>query len=311
MSNSASRNSPKIKKIATSPLLLLLLVGTLLAISVLLSKVSAGLQAPMLTYLALAMGGSGIVLLIMTRGIQTAKIGVPGFLFYSLGAGGLMALGSALGYLTIHKVGAAFIALALAFPPVLTWLLSLVLKMERFDAFRVGGLLISLSGGVLLAINKGISAPADTGAILVACAMPVVLAVGNVFRTRFWPKNVSPEELAAAMLICGALLTLPFALYFEGASQIAPAINAPVLLVLLIAVITFVAQYVAMFRLQQIAGPVFLSQIGSIAALIGSPVAVLVLGEKLPDGFALAATLIIIGLAAFQYRGAVLRAKEV
>lgn len=311
MSNSASRNSPKIKKIATSPLLLLLLVGTLLAISVLLSKVSAGLQAPMLTYLALAMGGSGIVLLIMTRGIQTAKIGVPSFLFYSLGAGGLMALGSALGYLTIHKVGAAFIALALAFPPVLTWLLSLVLKMERFDAFRVGGLLISLSGGVLLAINKGISAPADTGAILVACAMPVVLAVGNVFRTRFWPKNVSPEELAAAMLICGALLTLPFALYFEGASQIAPAINAPVLLVLLIAVITFVAQYVAMFRLQQIAGPVFLSQIGSIAALIGSPVAVIVLGEKLPDGFALAATLIIIGLAAFQYRGAVLRAKEV
>ena len=311
MSNYTKRVSPNIQNLAASPLFLLLVVGALLAVSVLLSKVAAGLHAPMLTYLAFAMGGSGIVLLIMTRGVRTGPASVFSFMFYSLGAGGLMALGSALGYLTIHKVGAAFIALALVFPPVLTWLLSLVLKMERFDAYRIGGLLISLSGGVLLAINKGISAPSDTAAILVACAMPVVLACGNVFRTRYWPKGANPRELAAAMLICGALLTLPFALYFEGTSQIASAINAPIFLILLIAVVTFVAQYVAMFQLQQIAGPVFLSQIGSVAALIGSPVAVFALGEKLPDGFVLSAILIIIGLAAFQYRGVILRARGI
>jgi drug/metabolite transporter (DMT)-like permease len=292
------------RPLTATPLTLLLIVGSLLAISVLLSKVAAGLQAPMLTYLALAMGGSGLILTLMSRGVRVGQAGVVHLLLYSLGAGALMALGSALGYLTVHKVGAAFIALALAFPPMLTWLLSLVLRIERFDLLRVSGLLTGLAGGVLLAVNKGIGAPSDTGAILVASAMPVVLAAGNVFRTRFWPKGASPRELAGAMLICGGVVTLPFGLYLEGAAGLATVLHAPMLLVLMIAIATFVAQYAAMFRLQQIAGPVYLSQIGSVAAIVGSPVAVLALGEKLPDGFVLTALLIGLGLAIFQYRAA-------
>ena len=289
---------------ASRALPLLLVVGSLLAVSVLLSKIAASLHAPMLTYLTLAMGGSGLVLTFMNGRTRRGDGGLAALAFYSLVAGALMSLGSALGYLTVHKVGAAFIALALAFPPMLTWLLSLVLRMERFDAIRVGGLLIGLAGGVLLAIGKGAGAPSDLGAVLVACAMPAVLAVGNVFRTRFWPKGASPRELAGAMLICGAILTLPFALHFEGASGIMAVLRPPMLVVMLIAIATFVAQYAAFFRLQQIAGPVYMSQIGSVAALVGSPVAVLALGETLPGGFALAALLTVVGLAIFQHRTA-------
>lgn len=291
------------RSLATAPLPLLLVVGSLLAISVLLSKTAAGLNAPMLSYLALAMGGSGVILIVMTRGVRTGTAGLAAVTVYSIGAGALMALGSALGYLTVHKVGAAFIALALAFPPMLTWFLSLFFRIERFDAFRLGGLLVGLAGGILLAVNKGLGAPSDIGAILVACAMPAVLAAGNVFRTRFWPKGASPRELAGAMLICGAVLTLPFAIFFEGASAIPQVLQSPMLLIFLIAIATFVAQYVAMFQLQQIAGPVYLSQIGSVAAIVGSPVAVFALGEKLPNGFALAVLLIVLGLAMFQYSG--------
>ncbi|MGC4028992.1 MAG: DMT family transporter [Steroidobacteraceae bacterium] len=265
---------------------LLMIVGTLLAISVLLSKIAAGLHAPMLTYLVLAMVGSGIVLLVMNGGIRRRRSRLGSLAAYSLVAGGLMALGSALGYLTVHAVGAAFIALALAFPPMLTWLLSLALRMERFDALRATGLLIGLAGGILLAAGKQIAAPSDLAAVLAACAIPAVLAAGNVFRTRFWPKGASPRELADVMLICGGALTLPFAVAFEGASAITRVLQPPMLLVLAGAIMTFVAQYAALFRLQQIAGPVYMSQIGSVAALVGSPVAVLALGERLPDGFA-------------------------
>ena len=281
---------------------LLLIVGALLAISVLLSKIAAGLHAPMLTYLVLAMGGSGIVLLMMNGGIRRRGSRLGSLAAYGLVAGGLMALGSALGYLTVHAVGAAFIALALAFPPMLTWLLSLALRMERFDPLRATGLLIGLAGGVLLAVGKQIAAPSDLGAVLAACAIPAVLAVGNVFRTRFWPKDASPRELADVMLICGAALTLPFAIAFEGTSAVTRVPQPPMLLVLAGAIVTFVAQYAALFRLQQIAGPVYMSQIGSVAALVGSPVAVLVLGERLPDGFVLAVVLIVAGLAVFQSR---------
>lgn len=299
---------PAPRTVLGGPLSLLLLVGSLLAVSILLSKVAAGLNAPMLTYLTLAMGGSGLVLAAMS-GIRRAKAGLATILWYSLVAGALMALGSALGYVTVHRVGAAFIALTFAFPPMLTWLLSLALRLERFDAFRLGGLLVGLAGGVLLAVGKGIAAPSDIGAILVACTVPAVLAVGNVFRTRYWPKGANPRELAGAMLACGAMLTLPFALALEGAAAFAEVLRPPMLGVLAIAVVTFVAQYAAFFRLQHVAGPVYLSQIGSVAALVGSPVAVLVLGETLPRGFAMAAILIVSGLVIFHY-GAARRMKR-
>ncbi|MCD9028355.1 hypothetical protein LDO26_09050 [Luteimonas sp. BDR2-5] len=281
---------------------LLLLVGALLALAVLLSRVAAGQQAPMLTYLTLAMGGSGLVLVLTGGGIRRGGADPATVLRYSVVAGALIALGSALGYLTVHRVGAAFIALALAFPPLLTWLLSFLLRMERFDALRVGGLLVALAGGALLAVGKGLAAPADRGAVLVACAMPIVLAAGNVFRSRYWPKGAGSRELAGAMLLCGALATLPFALQVEGAGAIARMGYTPLLLVTLVAIATFVAQYTASFRLQQIAGPVYMSQIGPVAAIVGAPVAVLAFGEALPRGFALAAALIIAGLAMFHYR---------
>lgn len=254
----------------------------------------------MLSYLTLAMGGSGLVLTAMS-GIGRGEAGTANIVWYSLVAGALMALGSALGYITVHRVGAAFIALTFAFPPMLTWLLSLLLGLERFDAFRFGGLLVGLAGGVLLAVGKGFATPSDIGAILVACAVPFVLAVGNVFRTRYWPKGANPRELAGAMLVCGAALTLPFALLNEGAWAPTDVLRPPMLGVLAIAIATFVAQYAAFFRLQHIAGPVYLSQIGSVAALVGSPIAVLLLGETLPQGFAIAAILIVSGLAAFHY----------
>lgn len=301
MAISASFLPNHIRRLTTAPLPLLLIVGFFLAVSILLSKVAAAQQAPMLTYLALAMGGSGLILTFSTRRTAATETGFLAIAFYSLGAGGLMALGSALGYLTINKVGAAFIALALAFPPMLTWLLSMALRLERFDGLRLVGLLIGLAGGVFLVVSKGIGAPSDIGAILIASSMPVVLAVGNVFRTRYWPKGASPRRLAGAMLICGALLTLPFAVYQEGAPAIAAMTQPAMLVVLLIALGTFVAQYLALFQLQRVAGPVYLSQIGSVAAIIGSPVAVFALGERLPDGFALAGLLIVLGLTLFQF----------
>jgi len=282
---------------------LLLLVGALLAFAVLLSKVAASHDAPMLTYLALAMGGSGLILVALSGGVRRGEAGFPKLMTYSVIAGALMALGSALGYLAVHKVGAAFVALALAFPPMLTWLLSLTLRHEAFDGRRLAGLLIGLAGGVLLAVGKGAGAPqSDIGALLLACAMPAVLAVGNVFRTRYWPKGASPRELAGLMLVCGSLLTLPFAIGLEGASAVGALFHQPLSLVALAAILSFVAQYAAFFMLQRIAGPVYLSQIGSVAALFGSPVAVLLLGERLPNGFVLAAMLIVVGLVVFQSR---------
>lgn len=281
--------------------ILLITVGTLLAAAVLLSKLAAEQGAPMLWYLTAAMSGSGVVLFATSRGAAAAPDRAP-TLTYSLVAGGLLALGSALGYLSVERVGASFVALAMAFPTMMTYLLSLALGMDRFDRGRLAGVGAGLAGGLILALGKGIgAAPADVPALVMVCLMPAVLAIGNIYRTRFWPRGAMPRLLAGQMLLCGAALVLPVAIWRHGLPSLSLLAGPALLATTLVAILSFSLQYVAFFRLQQIAGPVYLSQIGSVAALLGALVAIVVLGEHMQAGFAGAAVLIVIGIAIFQY----------
>ena len=60
---------------------------------------------------------------------------------------------------------------------------------------------------------------------------------------------------------------------------------------------TFALQYVLFFVLQERGGPVYMSLLGAVGALVGVPVAVLLLGEAAPAGLFVGATLIAIGIA--------------
>lgn len=57
---------------------------------------------------------------------------------------------------------------------------------------------------------------------------------------------------------------------------------------------------VLQFRLQALAGPVCMSQIGAVAAVTGTLIAAGATGETLPQGFLPAALLIAAGAGAFQ-----------
>jgi len=283
---------------------LLLFVGACLAGAVLLSKAAAAHAAPMLWYLAVAMGGAAIVLFGLVACARRPRVRPGPVLAYGIGAGALMALGSALGYLSVHAVGASFVALAMAFPTLLTYLLSLVLRLERPAALRLCGVLLGLAGGIALAVAKGVEIGGAAGLpVLMACLMPAVLAAGNVYRSLFWPAGASPLLLAAAMLGCGAVLTIPFAWMREGPAVVSLATDPALRTLTAAAILAFSVQYVAFFRLQRIAGPVYLSQIGSVAALIGSAAAVLLFGETLPMGAVPAGLLIVAGIVLFQRAG--------
>ena len=302
MSKLCTSGRQSLQQPASSAIALLLLVGSLLAVAVLLSKLAAVQDAPMLWYLTISMGGSGMVLLAAALLRGDARHVPASIVAYSLVAGALMALGSALGYLSVGRVGASYVAIAMAFPTLLTYLLSLAVGMDRLDLLRMIGVACGLAGGLWLALAKGgAAASGDIPAVLAACAMPFVLAVGNVFRTRYWPNGTTPLLLSGAMLVCGALLTAPFALWHEGIRIVALS-TVPILsLISVVAIASFSFQYAAFFRLQQLAGPVYLSQIGSVAAIVGSFIAVITMGETLPNGFTPAAILIACGVVVFQH----------
>ena len=286
---------------------LLLITGSLLAVTIILSRLAADAGAPMLWFLTSVMGSAGLLLMGAAAVAGQAKGNWRRLLLYSLGAGAFQALPSAMAYLSVAHVGAGYISLAFAFPLLVTYVLALAVGMERFASLRALGVTLALGGGLLLAISKFDGLSAEEGAVgwvLVASAIPLVLACGNLFRTRFWPEGAPPLLLAALMLLLAATLTVPFAVASEGLAGATRLWNHGLLLGLTgLNTAAFALQFVAYFRLQKTAGPVYLSQIGSVAAAVGTPVAVLFLGEILPEGFAVAILLIVGGAVLFQVAG--------
>ncbi|BBI63369.1 hypothetical protein HSBAA_46750 [Vreelandella sulfidaeris] len=187
-------------------------------------------------------------------------------------------------------------ALIITLPPLLTYVGALTLKMERFQFLRAAGVMSALAGAFTLAFHK-LSAPdADYLWILLALIGPVLLAIGNLYRTLRWPVGVSSDALAPGMLIAASLLLLGMSLLPGFSLQIPTDRSLPMFLIAVQAVV-FAGQFLLLFLLQKSGGPVFLSLLGSVGAVVGVPVAILLQGETAPEGLLLGILLIGTGIA--------------
>ncbi|MHC0053212.1 hypothetical protein [Actibacterium sp. D379-3] len=289
-----------------SALGLLVLTGSLLALSIILSGVAAARDAPILSFLVAVMGGAGLCLLMLARVLGQMPGRARGrwapLLAYGAGAGAFMALPNAMGYLAVAHVGAGYLSLTFAFPLLLTYLMALAVGMDRFRPARLAGVVAALAGGVLLALSKfGQDGPAAAGAgwIALASAVPLFIALGNLYRTRFWPAGAQPVLLAGLMLVLAAVLVLPLAIAREGTGAALLWRDPGLRLLVALNIALFCIQYVAYFRLQHVAGPVYLSQLGSVAALVGAGIAA-AMGEALPPAAPLSALFFGVGLVLFH-----------
>ncbi|MGQ4878692.1 EamA/RhaT family transporter [Billgrantia sp. LNSP4103-1] len=280
----------------------LLLVGSLLALSLALAKLADGAGAPRLGFLMVAVSGAGLLLLALA-GLQRQPMRLDRRIVeYALVSGALFALPNALGFLAVRHVGAGFVSLSFAFPILVTWVLAVGIGMERVNALRLLGVLLGLAGGVLLAWAKAGGMQGAQGWIALVLAIPLIIALGNVYRTLRWPQEAGPVYLAALMLLGGALSLAPFVLAFEM-RQASQLLGPEVFRLLLAEAVVFTVLYVFYFVLQKIAGPVYLSQIGMVAALVGTLIAVSLLGEAVPPYLGLAGVLVGLGAVLF-HRGA-------
>jgi drug/metabolite transporter (DMT)-like permease len=282
------------------PVALLLGVGSLLGLSLVIAKLAVKAGAAPLTLLVLSMLGAGTILLIGERIRGRATPWNARVAEYGLVAGLLFALPNAIGFLAVEHVGASFLSLTFAFPILITYVLALLLKMDRFNAQKAWGVALGLSGGSVLALSKASGASSPLFWIALSALSPIVIALGNIYRTLRWPKEASPTYLAAVMLLSGGLLLTPFSITLGPGSLTDLIASPPVVLFLILQIAVFSVMYSLYFVLQQLAGPVYLSQIGSIAAVVGSVVAIQLLGETSPPHLGVAAALIATGTALFQ-----------
>ena len=286
------------------PLGCLLGTGALIGISTGLVKLAVGAGLSPLSFLTWSVAGAAAVLGGIA-GLRGRRVPLTRPLVEYFVVAGLVSLAAPnlLLYLSIPHVGAGFAALALCFPPALTYAGALALGMERYRAARMLGVLSALGGAVWLAAHK-LGEPGVAGVWVVApLASAALLAVGNLYRTARWPEGARPSDLAPGTLAASVVLLLVaggVAALSPGtgaALSLAVPLDRPLPVALIgVAVATYSVQYALFFVLQREGGPVYLSLLGSVAAVVGVPFAVAVLGEAVPSGLVVAGGLVALGV---------------
>lgn len=290
-------NASKRQRLWLAPLLCLLSGGALLGLSTNLAKLAGETHLPPLAFLCWSIIGAAIVLMVVAalrRDLPPVNARSPEY--YAVSALVGVAGSSLIFFSAVPHVGAGFVALIISLPPLLTYIGALALKMERFHAIRATGVAAALAGAGILAARK-LSAPdADVFWVLLALGGPVLLAIGNLYRTLRWPKGVSADALAPGMLVAAAVMLLG-AGFLPGLSLAVPADQSLPFILIAVQSVVFAGMFLLLFLLQKTGGPVLLSLLGSVGALIGVPVAILLQGEAPPEGLFLGAALIVAGIA--------------
>ncbi|MCI2394842.1 DMT family transporter [Aliiroseovarius sediminis] len=285
------------------PLACLLGGGALLGLSTNLAKFAGEIGLTPLAFLFWSISGAAIILLAVALLRRKRPPLTARSMEYYLVAALVGVAGSNLIFFsTIPHVGAGFVAMIIALPPLLTYLGALALRMERFQPLRALGVAAALAGATVLAARKFSAPDANIFWIALALCGPVLLAIGNIYRTLRWPGNASPDALAPGMLIAAAIM-LGLTGFLPGFSFAVPPGQIMPIVLIAVQACVFAGQFLLLFMLQKTGGPVLLSLLGSVGAVVGVPVAVFLQGEAPPDGLVLGASLIALGVACVTLGG--------
>lgn len=280
------------------PLLLLLIVGTFFGATTVNGKFAAIAGWAPTSFLAISSLGGGVVMIVLFSffnvGLKLNRYVVG----YSIVSGILFALPNLVFFSAVPQVGAGFVALVTAFASVLTYLFSILLRLEKFGVRRGLGVLVALSGALTLSVGKLSGGELSPIWVLIALTGPIMLALGNIFRSQFWPKEASPFTLAPLMLIFAGIFSAGVAQY----SAVPLGVGAPQMWWPLLAQIgIFALGFAFYFVLQQRAGAVYLSQIGPVIALVGATLGATLLHETIDISMALGGLAIIAGVLIFNW----------
>lgn len=278
------------------PLLLLLITGAALGLNFPLGKLAMAAGVDPALWAAYISGGAGLALLVISRFAEAGRSKAGGLLRYAAISGLISyVVPNFLTYSAVSKIGAGLTAMMFALSPVVTACLSFLLRVRPPSLLGVAGIALGLAGAMVIITARNPDMAAASAAWLpVALMIPVFLGIGNVYRTLAWPAGASPMQLASLTNLAAVvpLLLCHFAL--APASPVSALFAAPGLMAtqLVVSTVTFIT----FFRLQQLGGPTYLSQIGYVAAVVGAGAGVVFMGERYPLTVWLGAAVVAAGI---------------
>ena len=281
-----------------APNSLLLISGTLIGLNFPLGKLAADAGVSPLIWAGLI--SFGVIVMLLPVQLASRGLALPSaqVLRYTMVSATISFVApNLLLFTVIPQVGAGYTGLMFALSPVFTLLLATMLGMRTPGRLGLVGIAIGLLGATLVSLSRGAELEGPSlNWLLAAAAIPVALAVGNVYRSRYWPVGTPPNTLAFwGHLFAGSLFLL-MVLVSRGSlpiEEIKP-VSGIVVVQMLISGLNFPFFY----RLQRDGGPVLLSQIGYVAAAVSLLAATVFLGERYSPITWLGAGVIAMGILA-------------
>lgn len=285
------------------PLVSLLGAGSCLGTSTVLARVAGDAGLTPLAFLAWSVTAAAVALCAAAalRG-RLPPLNARTIEYFAISAFVSLASPNLIFFSAVAPVGVGFVTLTITLPPLMTYAGALLLRMERFQARRAAGVCAALAGAAVLALEKLAAPDAAVFWVVLTLIGPVLLATGNLYRTLRWPPGAKPEALAPGMVAAAAAMLL-LAGALPGFSLAVPSDRAWPILLILVQGVVFVAQFLLLFVLQRSGGPVLLSLLGAVAAVVGLPAAIFLLGEPPPGGLLPGAALIAAGIALVSLGG--------
>ena len=281
----------------SSPVLLLLVTGTLLGASVPLGKLAgdAGI-APIQWAFVISSGVVAVLGAMLAFGGGLRWPDRRKWRYFAITAAVSYALPNLLLFTVIPRVGAGYAGIMFSLSPITTLLFSTLLGVRRPSGLGVAGIGTGFVGALLVALSRGgLEQPAALAWVLAALLIPVSLATGNIYRTLDWPDGAGPIELAFGSHAVAAVLLLALSVTVDSGQGFAGLAHVPLLTLTQVAAAA--GMFTVFFRLQSVGGPVYLSQIGYVAAAIGLISGTALFGEHFPAYTWAGVALIVIGVA--------------
>ena len=259
---------------------LLAVTGALLGLTLPFGKMAtdAGVAAIVWAFV-ISLGAGGVLLAaILLRGGRM-RLDARRLRYFVVTAAISYALPNLLMFTVMPHVGAGYTGIMFTLSPVITLVMSILLGVRRPNLPGVFGIAIGFVGAVIVAATRGeVGQPAALVWVGVALLIPLCLAAGNIYRTMDWPAGTGPIELAVGSHLAAAAMLLVGMLVIDGGASLGKLSEMPLLVVAQMASAS--AMFAFFFRLQHVGGPVYLSQIGYVAAAVGLFSGTLFLDER-------------------------------
>ena len=279
------------------PLFLLLGTGAVLGLNFPLGKLAMAAGITPALWAAMISLGAGLAMLFLVTVTEWKNPSRTSTAYFAIVSAFLSyVVPNVLTYSVIPKIGSGLAAIMFALSPVVTALLSVIFRVRPPNLISIFGIVVGLAGAgiIIFSRNTDFSGGA-TPWILLALLIPLFLGAGNVYRTMAWPFGASPRKLAAHTNLAAVPFFALLVYAQTGTIDVTPLAAIPELVALQLVVSTIM--FLMFFRLQQVGGPTYLSQIGYVAAAVGVAVGVFYFGETYPRSVWAGAAIIAIGIA--------------